>query len=43
MTPKYYSSILVVWVTKHLMQLYSESVQVANMQRSKIGMESIVE
>ena len=42
MTPKDYASVLVLRVAKYLMQLDGESVQMSNMQRAKVGVESIV-
>ncbi len=42
-TPKHHCSIIVCWVTQDLVKLNGEAVEVADMQRSKVGMEGVVE
>ena len=42
MTPKHYRTSIVVGISEDFMQLDGETVQVADVKRSKVGMKGIV-
>ena len=41
--PEYHSSVIVGWIAENLMELHGESVEVTDMQRPEVVVESIVQ
>ena len=41
--PEDYCSLLIRWVAKNLVQLDSKAIQVANVERAEVAMESVVQ